>query len=175
MRLRAKFMDWPSSGHTPQYILHAGSPLRHYFSKQIIEHLINGHDPVAKEEKSLEKTLFQKYGGFSKVSRIVLALYDRILDDDDLGPFFDEIDMSRIVDHQTKFISSLMGGPASYTDDQIQKMHDHLEISAEQFDVLSSILTETLNEFGLDPEDTATIIAAFEKRRPLVTGAPNVN
>jgi hemoglobin len=73
----------------------------------------------------MEQPLFQKYGGFSKVSKIVMALYDRLLDDDDIGPFFDDVDMSRIVDHQTKFISSLMGGPVSYTDDQIQKMHAH--------------------------------------------------
>ena len=95
--------------------------------------------------------------------------------DDDLGPFFDDIDMSRIVDHQTKFISSLMGGPASYTDDQIQKMHDHLDISSEHFDVLSAIIAETLTEFGLEPEDTAIVTAEFEKRRSLVTGEPNVN
>ena len=96
----------------------------------------------------MEKTLYDKYGGFSVVSKIVLDLYDRLLDDDDVGPFFDNVEMGRIVDHQTKFVSSLMGGPASYNDDQIRTLHDH----------------------GLSDEDVATVVGAFESRRALVVG-----
>ena len=33
----------------------------------------------------MSKSLFDKYGGFSTVSKIVLTLYDRLLDDDDRG------------------------------------------------------------------------------------------
>ena len=49
-----------------------------------------------------EQTLYEKYGGFSNVSKIVFAFYDTLLDDDDIGPFFDDIDMAKMVDHQTK-------------------------------------------------------------------------
>ena len=116
----------------------------------------------------MEQTLFQKYGGFSKVSRMVLDLYNRLLDDDDLGPFFDNVDMSRIVDHQTKFISSLLGGPASYTDDQISKMHRHLTINAGHFDKLTETLAETLKDHGMEPDDVAAVVKALEDRRKLV-------
>lgn len=116
----------------------------------------------------MEKPLFDKYGGFSVVSRIVLDLYNRLLDDDDVGPFFDEIDMRRVVDHQTKFVSSLMGGPASYSDDQIRKMHDHLAIGPEHFEKLREILSQTLRDHGLADEDVAYVVAQFERRRGLV-------
>lgn len=116
----------------------------------------------------MEKTLYEKYGGFSVVSRIVLDLYDRLLDDDDVGPFFDNVEMGRIVDHQTKFVSSLMGGPASYNDDQIRRMHNHLTISDLHFDRLSAILAETLNDHGLSDEDVQAIVDAFQSRRNLV-------
>ena len=58
-----------------------------------------------------DQTLFEKYGGFSSVSKVVLAFYDTLLDSDDIGPFFDDIDMSRMVDHQTKFVASLPWRP----------------------------------------------------------------
>lgn len=116
----------------------------------------------------MERTLFEKYGGFSAVSRIVLDLYDRLLDDDEVGPFFDEVEMSRIVDHQTKFVSTLMGGPASYTDDQIAKMHKHLTIHGPHFDRLKEILKQTLLDHGISPDDTETVVNAFEARRGLV-------
>ena len=116
----------------------------------------------------MEKNLFQKYGGFSKISRIVLDFYERLLDDDDVGPFFDEVDMARIVDHQTKFISSLLGGPTSYTDDQISKLHRHLTINTGHFDVLARILRETLADHGMAPDDGDTVVAALDSRRGLV-------
>lgn len=118
----------------------------------------------------MEQTLFQKYGGFSKVSRMVLDLYNRLLDDDDIGPFFDDVDMARIVDHQTKFISSLLGGPASYSDDQISRMHQNLAINARHFDILSEILAETLADHGMAPEDVEAVVTAFEDRRKLIVG-----
>lgn len=64
-------------------------------------------------------TLFQKYGGFASISRVVLTFYDKALDSDQIGGFFDDIDMPRLVDHQTKFIASLLGGPASYSDERL--------------------------------------------------------
>lgn len=114
------------------------------------------------------ESLFDKYGGFAKVSRIVLELYNRVLDDDDLGPFFDDVDMTRVIDHQTKFVSSLMGGPAAFSDEQIHRMHRHLTISDDHFERLEEILAETLADHGLSDEDVRTIVERFEQRRALI-------
>ena len=32
-----------------------------------------------------EQSMFEKYGGFSKISRVVLSFYDTLLDSDDIG------------------------------------------------------------------------------------------
>ncbi|MEO3416624.1 group 1 truncated hemoglobin [Roseovarius sp. CAU 1744] len=123
----------------------------------------------------MEKSLFDKYGGFSTVSKIVLSLYDRLLEDDDVGPFFDDVEMPRLIDHQTKFVSSLMGGPASFSDDHIQRAHQSMVIHDHHFDRLKAILTETLNDFGVDEDDVATVVGAFEQRRPLLIGTSDVH
>lgn len=115
-----------------------------------------------------ERTIYEKYGGFSKVSKIVLSFYDTLLDNDELGPFFDEVDMSRIVDHQTKFIASLLGGPAAYTDKQLQQLHSHLEVSDAHFDELETVLRGTLLDHGMAPDDVEVVVAEFGKRRPLI-------
>lgn len=115
--------------------------------------------------------MFDKYGGFSAVSKIVLDLYERLLDDDDLGPFFDDVEFSKIVDHQTKFVSSIMGGPASYTDHQIQKLHSHLPITAAHFAKLAEILTQVLKDHGVEDEDAAEIVGGFAQRRDIVVNA----
>jgi hemoglobin len=117
-----------------------------------------------------DTTLFDKYGGFAKISRVVLSFYDSLLDSDEIGPFFDDIDMTRMVDHQTKFMASLLGGPASYTDNQIRQFHHHLAIGDSHFDELKTVLAETLAEYGFEPEDVDAVLSAFEERRTLVVG-----
>ena len=116
----------------------------------------------------MKNTLFDKYGGFSTVSKIVMTLYDKLLDDDDLGPFFDDVDMPRLIDHQTKFVASLMGGPASFTDTHIKMAHRHMTIHAMHFDQLKTLVSETLTEFGVEPADIDTVLDAFEGRRDLL-------
>jgi hemoglobin len=123
----------------------------------------------------MQQTLFNKYGGFAKISKVVLELYDRLLDDDDVGPFFDDVDMARVVDHQTKFVSALLGGPASFTDDQIRRVHADIEISDRHFETLKSILNGTLTDFGLEPDDVRTVLDAFEERRRLVVSGSDVD
>lgn len=59
-------------------------------------------------------TLFDKYGGFAAVSKLVMAFYDRILDSDQVGGYFEDIDMKRLIDHQTKFVASIMGGRPAF-------------------------------------------------------------
>jgi hemoglobin len=113
-------------------------------------------------------SVYEKYGGFARISRVVLDFYDRLLDDDDLGPYFDDIDLGRVVDHQTKFVAALLGGPANYSDEQIRQVHRRLEITPGHFDRLEAILRDTLSNHGLVPEDVANVVAEFERRRELV-------
>ena len=68
-------------------------------------------------------TLFEKYGGFSTLSKVVMSFYDKVLDSDQVGDYFEDVDMKKQIDHQTKFIASIMGGPASFTDDMLRRVH----------------------------------------------------
>ncbi len=122
-----------------------------------------------------EQTLFEKYGGFSKISRVVLTFYDTLLDSDEIGPYFDNTDMSRMVDHQTKFVASLLGGPASYSDTQLRQLHSHLSIKDAHFDELKIVLKDTLEQFNFETQDIDTVLGEFESRRPLIVSSDDVN
>lgn len=119
--------------------------------------------------------MFDKYGGFSTISRIVMALYERLLDDDDVGPFFDNVDLPKLMDHQTKFVSALMGGPASFTDTHIANAHKHLIVHDAHFDILKQLVQETLADFNVEPQDIETVLAAFEQRRTLLVRPKDVD
>lgn len=126
-------------------------------------------DASAREtEGMMAATMFERYGGFATVSKLVLAFYDRVLESDILADFFAGVEMRRLVDHQTKFISSLMGGPASYTNESLKQVHAHLGIGKKAFEEMILTLTETLEDFELDEQDIESIILEMRAREPFI-------
>ena len=116
----------------------------------------------------MAQSMFERYGGFAVVSRIVSSFYDRVLDSDSLSPYFADTDMRRQIDHQSKFISSLMGGPASYSNDQLQRSHERLKINDADFNEVIAVLTETFEDAGVSASDVSTIIRDINSRRSII-------
>lgn len=116
-------------------------------------------------------SLFERLGGFGTLSKIVLAFYDRVLDDDVLAPYFADVDMRRLIDHQTKFVAYLMGGPASYTDEHLRLAHQHLGIDSAAFERMTIVLRETLEDFGMAERDVNTVMGQVIQRRPIIVAA----
>jgi hemoglobin len=102
-------------------------------------------------------SLFERSGGFATVSRIVSAFYDKVLDSPRLSPYFAGTDMRRLIDHQSKFIAQVMGGPVSYTNDALERTHAHLGIDQQSFDEVVGLLTETLLDFEVPAADVAMV------------------
>jgi len=111
---------------------------------------------------------FQKYGGFGTVSRVILTFYEKVLDSDTIGHHFDDVDMPRLMDHQTKFISALMGGPSAMTDDRLAHVHHALDITKAEFDEVVLLLSEAMRDHGMQDEDIREVARAFEARRRFI-------
>ncbi|CCQ73441.1 group 1 truncated hemoglobin [Magnetospira sp. QH-2] len=116
----------------------------------------------------MSRSLFQRCGGFAAVNKVVMDFYDRMLDSEKAGDFFEDVDMPKLIDHQTKFISSLLGGPASFTDEQLRRAHKGLEIDEESFKEMVEILCATLADHGFESSDVAAIRSEMETRKNLV-------
>lgn len=116
-------------------------------------------------------TIYERAGGFTAVRKVVSSFYDKALESELIAHHFEHIEMPKLIDHQTRFISFLMGGPASYTDEHIAHVHANLGITLEEFDEMVELLTETLEDFELGSEDVAKIGGELRKREPvIVTG-----
>lgn len=112
--------------------------------------------------------LFDKYGGMRALHAVIINFYDRVLDSDIVGPFFDDVDMAKLIDHQTKFFASVLGGPAKYTDQRLVSAHHHLTVTNAHFDEVIELLSETLTDAGFAPEDLSKTLCAVEARRSLI-------
>lgn len=105
----------------------------------------------------MTSSMFERYGGFASVNKLVSAFYDKVLDSPMLSPYFEGIPMKRLVDHQTKFIAQVMGGPVSYSNDALQRAHAHLKIDTKSYNELMGLLEETLEDFDLEQGDIDVI------------------
>jgi len=104
------------------------------------------------------QSIFERHGGFATVRRIVSEFYDRVLDSPRLAPYFAGVEMRRLIDHQTKFVASVMGGPASFSGDALRRVHQPLGITAEEFQELVDLMRETLEDFDFDEADIRTVV-----------------
>jgi hemoglobin len=116
----------------------------------------------------MRDTIFERYGGFATVSRVVAHFYDQVLDSPLLSPFFVGVDTKLLIDHQTKFVASMMGGPASYSNEHLGRVHRHLGIDDTAFDEMSDVFRETLEDFELDESDIAEVIGEIQSRRAFI-------
>jgi hemoglobin len=118
--------------------------------------------------RSQRESIFHRVGGFAAVSGVVSDFYAETLADDLLAPYFAGIDMARQIDHQTKFVASLMGGPASFTDEHLGRVHARLKITPAAFNRMITVFRETLEDHGLDETDIGLIIGEMNARRHFV-------
>ncbi len=112
----------------------------------------------------MTKSTFERYGGFAVINKVVTAFYDKVLDNPSLSHYFESIDMRRQIDHQTKFIASLMGGPASFSNQELERAHARFDISRVEFDEMMELLQETLEDFDLDDDDVKEVVQNFNNR-----------
>jgi len=116
----------------------------------------------------MEQSLFEKYGGFATIHKVVEHFYDGVLDNDILSPYFEGVDMSQLIDHQTRFFASAMGGPASFDDNHLEKMHRGRGITEEAWDAVVAVLLDTLNAFNVEEGDIQLIAGAVASKKPLI-------
>jgi hemoglobin len=117
-------------------------------------------------------TIYERNGGFPAIRKLVTDFYAEVLDSSVLAHHFEEVDMPRLMDHQTRFIAYLTGGPAtSYSDDHLARVHRNRGITHEEFDVMVEILTEAMDDHDFEDDDIAAVERELRRRESLIVTA----
>jgi hemoglobin len=113
-------------------------------------------------------TLFQRLGGSVSIDVAVDRLYERLLDDPELAPFFDGVPMGRQRAHQKAFLAMALGGPASYQGRGLDEAHAALRIDDHHVDLVAGHLASVLLDLGVAAELVDEVIAAVDGLRATV-------
>jgi hemoglobin len=105
-------------------------------------------------------SLYDRLGGADGIETVVDEFYDRMLADERIQPFFEDVDMERQRRHQTLFISQVAGGPAEYSGENMRAAHRNLDLTREEFEAVVTHLRTSLDACGVDDTDADDVIAA---------------
>jgi len=130
-------------------------------------------DTQNNEEATMSKTLYERIGGEPAVNAAVDIFYRKVLADDRINRFFEDVDMEKQAAKQKAFLTMAFGGPHNYTGEDMRKGHAHLlkmGLDDSHFDAVVENLGATLNELNVPQELISEVVAICETTRNDVLG-----
>jgi hemoglobin len=97
-------------------------------------------------------SLFDQLGGTKAVELAVENFYRKVLTDDRVSRFFDDVDMDRQIAKQKAFLTMAFGGPNHYSGLDMRRGHAHLVargLNDSHVDVVLELLGQTLKELDV--------------------------
>jgi hemoglobin len=105
-------------------------------------------------------TLYARLGGADAMEAAVDIFYRKVLSDDRISRFFEDVDMERQAAKQKAFLTMVTGGPANYTGQDMRQGHKHLVaqgLNDSHVDAVIELIAETLSELGVNAADIAEV------------------
>ena len=97
-------------------------------------------------------SLFEQIGGQPAVEAAVDLFYRKVLVDDRIRHFFDDVDMDKQMAKQKAFLTMAFGGPNNYSGKDMRQAHAHLVkrgLNESHFNAVAENLSATLTELGV--------------------------
>lgn len=121
----------------------------------------------------MSESLFERLGGQDAVNAAVDVFYRKMLTDERVSHFFDDIDMEQQILKQKGFLTMVFGGPTQYSGKNMREGHAHLlkrGLNDAHVDIVIEHLGATLSELGVAAEDIKHVAAIANSVRNDVLG-----
>lgn|SRR6187402_1653090 len=118
-------------------------------------------------------SLYEQLGGAAAVEQAVDIFYRKMLTDERVSSYFDDVDMDRQRGKQKSFLTMVLGGPNAYAGKDMRQAHAHLVkrgLSDLHVDVVIEHLGQTLKELGASDAQIAEVAAIANSVRNDVLG-----
>jgi len=114
---------------------------------------------------------YDRIGGQPSVSEAVERLYQLILGDPELAPYFAGVEMSDLKKHMVSLLTKVLGGPDSYTGRDLTLAHQNLHVTSEHFFVVTVYLLSVLQDLGVPLDIRRAVGTVLASVQPLVITA----
>ena len=122
--------------------------------------------------KAREESLYQKLGGKPAMEAAVDAFYVKVLADNRVKHFFDNVSMDKQRRKQKEFLSAAFGGPLPWTGKDMRKAHQGMGLTEEHFNAIAENLVNTLKDLKIKQELIDQVVAVALTTKDDVLGRP---
>ena len=115
--------------------------------------------------------LYDTIGGSATIEAAIRSFYWRVLEDENLRPFFHSTDMANLRSGQSMFISMLLGGRVVYTGKDINTAHAQARaqgLTGEHLDGFLKHFRAAIEEVGVAPDKVERVMKLLEAQRAAV-------
>lgn len=119
------------------------------------------------------ENLFENLGGQAAVDAAVDIFYRKVLTDDHISHFFEDVDMDHQAAKQKAFLTYAFGGPNHYSGKDMREAHAHLVargLNDSHFNAVAGHLKATLEELGVSDDKIQGVLTIAESTRKDVLG-----
>ena len=119
----------------------------------------------------MEKSLYERLGGYDAISAVVNELAVRLVTDRKLGVYFKGLSNDskrKLIAHLTNFVCSATGGPCIYTGRDMKTSHEGLGITEEEWDRFVKITKEVLDKFKVPAREQQELLQAIAPLKPVI-------
>jgi hemoglobin len=113
-------------------------------------------------------SLYEQLGGQAAVDAAVDVFYRKVLTDDRISHFFDDVEMDHQIAKQKAFLTMVFGGPVAYSGKDMRAGHAHLVkrgLNDSHVDAVIELLGESLREVGAPEHLIAHVASIAESAR----------
>jgi len=121
--------------------------------------------------QSMEKSLYERLGGYDAIAAVVNELAVRLVTDRQLGVYFKGLSndsKKKLIAHLTDFVCSATGGPCIYTGRDMKTSHEGLGITEEEWNRFVKITKEVLDKFKVPAKEQQEFLQAVAPLKSVI-------
>lgn len=115
-----------------------------------------------------EPTLYERIGGLDGLQAVVSTFYKSAYLSDQVGHFFQNVDMEALIDHQMNFLRHALGDDIGYKGKGLELAHMHLDIKKADFDEVVTLLVDAMNKEGIQADVQSDILNILKDTENLI-------
>jgi hemoglobin len=117
-------------------------------------------------------SIYQQIGGKASMDAAIEIFYKKVLADDRVNHFFDDVSMIKQKRKQHAFISAALGAPTAFVGKDLRKAHADMDLTDVHFNAIAEHLQSTLAELKVPKATIDRILAIVETTRSHVLNRP---
>lgn len=116
----------------------------------------------------MAETLYERIGGEAALTAAVEILYSKIIKDDRINGYFENVDMQKQARKMKSFLSFAFGAPTPFTGESLRTSHEKMVangLTDLHFDAVKENIEKTLKELNVSDDLTQEVLNITESTR----------